>query len=157
LAKRRLPLLQANADGGSDEPARPLWQWVVFGAAAIFVAWVPLSAVVATIAKRVLVHASDPVAIGRAALATTIAYAAELAVGALCGGYLVGRWGPAGVGVREAALAGVVAAVALALAETATGASRSGATFGLVFVALWAPLMAALGGRLGVRRRVRVG
>jgi tryptophan-rich sensory protein len=157
LAKRRLPLLQPNTDGGSDDPVRPVWQWVVFGAAAIFVAWVPLSALVGAVAARIFSRASDPVALGRAALMTTIAYALELAVGALSGGYLIGRWGPGTARVRVAALAGLAAAAGLAVAAIASGASLSGGTIGLVFVALWSPLTAALGGLLGLRRRPRLG
>jgi hypothetical protein len=154
--KRRLPLIQAT-DGGSEGPPRAPWQWVGFGALVIFATWVPLSALVGGVAARLYARASDEAALGRAALMTSAGYAVALAVGALAGGYLVGRWGTAGVGVREAALAGATAAAALAVAVVATVVAGAlvGATLGLLLLALMAPLMAALGGRLGVRGRER--
>jgi peptidoglycan/LPS O-acetylase OafA/YrhL len=149
MPKRRLPLLATTGD--SDEPARPPWQWVGFGALAIFGIWVPLSACAAAIAARVLAHANDDKALRRAALVTSVIYALELATGALGGGYLVGRWGPANVGLREAALAGLAAAVVL----TAVTWASFGPTPGLLLVGLMTPLMAAVGGRLGLRARAR--
>jgi hypothetical protein len=148
VAKRRLPLLQPSAGGDSDEPPRPAWQWVAFGALAIFAVWVPLSALAGTIAARILAHAHDADALTRAALLASAAYAFELSIGALAGGYLVGKWGPPNVGVRQAALAGLTAAVALAAATWVA----FGPTPGLALIALIAPLMAALGARLGRSR-----
>jgi hypothetical protein len=108
-----------------------------------------LSALVGVAGARLLAHASDEKALARAALLTSCAYAVELAGGAAAGGYLVGKWGPFGVGVRQAALAGLAAAAALALATWAS----FGPTIGLLFLALIAPPMAAFGGRAGVRGR----
>lgn len=159
VAKRRLPLLQP-AQGDADEPPRSPWQWVGFGAAAIFVTWVPLSILVGAAAARVLSGApgaSDGSGLARAALVTSGAYAVELAAGALAGGYLVGRWGPSGVGVREGALAGLAAAAALAVVALAMFGAAVSATLGLLFIALLAPPMAAWGARLGLRRRARGG
>jgi hypothetical protein len=99
---------------------------------------------------RLLAHTTDPTALRRAALLASGAYMVELSGGALAGGYLVGKWGPATVGVRQAALAGLTASVALALVTWAS----YGATVGLLLLALLAPPMAALGGRLGARRRL---
>jgi len=61
----------------------------------------------------------------------------------------VGRWGTAGVGVREAALAGLSAG--LIAAVLAWGGPGAGAG-GLVTVVVAVPF-AALGGWLGLRRR----
>jgi peptidoglycan/LPS O-acetylase OafA/YrhL len=148
VAKRHLPLLQPTAEGDSDGPPRPAWQWVAFGALAIFAVWVPLSALGGSIAARFLSRAQDADALTRAAILTSAGYAIELAAGALAGGYLVGKWGPPHVGIRQAALAGLTAAGALALATWTT----LGPTPGLVLVALIAPPMAAVGARLGRRR-----
>jgi hypothetical protein len=149
VARRRLPLLQPASQGQSDEPARPAWQWVGFGAVAIFGAWVPLSALAGALGAALLARASDPTAMRRAALLASSAYALELAAGALAGGYLVGRWGPAGVGLRQALLSGVSAAVLLVAATWVS----SGPSVGMVVVAALAPLMAVLGAALGLRAR----
>ncbi len=151
MAKRRLPLLKTD-DGGDDPPRSP-WQWVGFGAAAIFVAWVPLSILVAALSAALLSdHAAERTA-RLAAVVTACAFAVELAAGALAGGYLVGRWGPKGVGEREGALSGLVAAAGVALVTWAS----FGLMPGLLFVGAMAPLVAALGARIGLRRRARGG
>jgi len=121
--KRRLPLVP-SAGAPPDEPPRPPWQWVGFGAAAIFVAWVPLSAAAGAVAARFAAHADgvDPARLAGAGAAIVAAYALALAAGAMAGGYVVGRWGAVGVGVREAALAGLAAAsVAVAAAWASSG------------------------------------
>jgi len=149
VPKRRLPVLQ-NANEGSDEPPRPAWQWVGFGALAIVAVWVPLSALAGAVAASLLAHMPDERALGRAAILTATAYLVELAAGAFAGGYLIGKWGPAGVGVRQAALAGLTAAAALGVGTWAS----FGPTIGMALVAFMAPLTAALGGKVGARRRV---
>jgi hypothetical protein len=147
VPKRRLPVLQTSGD--PDEPPRPAWQWVGFGTLAIFAVWVPLSVIAGAVAASVLTRAHGEVALARAALLSSSVYAVELAAGAVAGGYLVGKWGPPNVGVRQAALAGLAAAGALAVTTWAS----SGPTPGLLLVAFMAPLMAGLGGRLGLRGR----
>jgi hypothetical protein len=147
VAKRRLPLL--NASGEAEEPVRSAWQWVGFGALAIFTAWVPLLAIAVALASQTLARASDPAALGRAALLANGLYLAGLSLGALAGGYLVGRWGPADVGVRQGAAAGASAAVLLGLGSWLS----SGPSLGLLVVAILTPAVAALGGRLGLRGR----
>lgn len=152
MPKRRLPVLQTSSD--PDEPPRPAWQWVGFGALAIFAVWVPLSVIAGAVAASVLARAHGEVALARAALLASSVYAVELAAGALAGGYLVGKWGPPNVGMRHAMLAGLTAAAALA----ATTWVSSGPTPGLLLVGLMAPLMAGVGARLGLRgRRLEVG
>jgi hypothetical protein len=140
--KRRLPVLKAPGEEAADEPPRPPWQWVGFGAIAIFVVWTPLAFLAGLAGRRfgggdgaVLVHA------GFFALSSVLA--------ALAGGYLVGRWGAAGVGVREAGLAGLAAAlVASVLAWVQAGLSLGP----LVTVLLLVPA-AGLGGWLGLKGR----
>lgn len=147
--KRRLPVL--NSPGAPpDEAVRHPWQWACFGALAIVTAWIPLSALAGAAVSRL------PAGDGRepsaaAGLALVGLYAGALALGAALGGFLVGRWGTAGVGVREAALAGLGAA---AVAGVVTWAS-SGPSAGALLVAVVALPMAALGGRAGLRARVR--
>jgi tRNA-(ms[2]io[6]A)-hydroxylase len=85
-----------------------------------------------------------------AAWATLVALSvAALALGAGAGGYLVGRWGPRAVGVREASLAGLSAAL---LAGAATWI-MFGPTPGVLLPAFVAAPAAALGGVLGLRTR----
>jgi hypothetical protein len=146
--KRRLPVLNRASD--EDEgPTRPPWQWVAFGVLAIFAAWVPLTALVTATAGFM---ASRTVSGERAAaLGAAVAglYLAALALGALLGGLLVGRWGPPSVGTREAALAGLGAALAAGAASWLT----IGPSPGWLLLAAAALPAAALGGRLGVRLR----
>ena len=140
--KRRLPVLQTPAEADPDEPARPPWQWVGFGSVGIFVVWVPLSWGVTALVSRL--GGLDEAPVARALL-----FGGSLAVAALSGGYLVGRWGTREVGVREAALAGFAAAlIATMLAWGAAGLSPGA----LVTVVFGVP-PAALGGRLGMKRR----
>jgi hypothetical protein len=141
--KRRLPVLKTPAEGGDEEsPARPPWQWVGFGALAIFVVWLPLAFLAGWLAFR-LGGLADAPALSVAVLA------AGLAIAAIAGGFLVGRWGPAGVGVREAALAGLSAA----LIASVLSLGSPGALAGAVVTMVVAVPFAALGGWLGLRRR----
>ncbi len=147
--KRRLPVLNSPSAGGDEAQPRRPWQWVGFGALAIFTAWIPLAALAGAAAAR-LPSDEAHARFGVALLAVAI-YAAALALGAALGGFLVGRWGSAGVGVREAALAGLGAA---AVAGAVTWASF-GPSAGALLVAAVALPMAALGGRVGLRARAR--
>jgi hypothetical protein len=146
--KRRLPVLRPDGD---DEPVRSPWQWVGFGAAAIFVAWLPLSALAVKVAARAGLGEQGSVDHARSGALVVASFCAALALGAILGGFLVGRWGGPGVGVREAALAGLVAAV---VATMVSWVSFGPAPATLVVIAVAAP-MAALGGTLGLRQRVR--
>jgi hypothetical protein len=142
--KRSLPLVSSGPE--IDEHERPRWQWVAFGAMAIFVVWLPLSALTGSAGARWAREGElDP---RRAALFSAMA-ALALAAAACAGGFTIGKWGPARLGAREGALAGLLAAV-VAIA----GASMS---FGFVpaslLVAAVAVPFAALGGRLGHRAR----
>jgi hypothetical protein len=140
--KRRLPVLK-DAGGDGDAPRAP-WQWVGFGALAIIAVWVPLTWLSLLAAVRVgeAPHAA-------AIAARLLVLAGGLAAGALAGGYLIGRWGTAGVGTREAALAALVAA----LAATALAWGTGGVSFGSLATVVVAVPPAALGARLGLRRR----
>jgi hypothetical protein len=143
-AKRRLPMLKTPGEGDDDAPDRPPWQWVGFGTLAFFVVWLPLAFLSALVATAVGGLERSPV------LAVT-ALVSALAVGAVAGGFLVGRWGAPGVGIREAALAG------LATSLVATGLSLGapgGVVGGLATIVVAVPC-AALGGWLGLRRRAR--
>jgi hypothetical protein len=149
--KRRLPVLNSPS-GEPDEAERRPWQWVGFGSLAIFTAWVPLAALASVAAGRLHPSGDDraPVA---AVLIVLGLYGAALALGAALGGFLVGRWGTAGIGVREAALAGLGAAAVAGVVTWVTAGPSAGA---LLVAALAAPT-AALGGWLGRRARARQG
>jgi hypothetical protein len=140
--KRHLPILKDVGQPGDDgDPVRAPWQWVSFGALAVFVVWLPLAALTTGALAATGALAQAPTA--RAAL-----FGAGLVVASLAGGFLVGRWGTRTVGVREAALSGLVAALAAAaLAWSATGAAG-----GAVTIAIAVP-SATLGGRWGVKWR----
>jgi hypothetical protein len=151
--KRRLPLVQTPGPGqDADEPPRPPWHWVGFGTVAIFVAWLPLSAIAGFVGKRLLEGAGGAAGLDRAVFATLASYAVALGLGAVAGGYVVGRWGGEAVGVREAALSGLGVTILVTLVSWAS----FGLAPGTLLVAVLAVPMAALGGWLG-RRRVRAG
>jgi hypothetical protein len=159
-AKRRLPVVQDPPEDG-EEP-RPAWHWVGFGAVGVFATWLPL----AWVAGRIAAAATSSLVAGatsedeirtRIALMdssertryTALSIAPQLgglALAALAGGYLVGRWGS---GTREAALAGAAAATVASLFAIAGG----GASYGVVLVIGIAALFGWLGGKLGVRRK----
>jgi hypothetical protein len=154
MAKRHLPLLQP-AQGADDDPPRSPWQWVGFGAAAIFAMWVPLSILAVAVSSRLLGSAGDLAAQRRAVVLAWCVYGIDLAGGAIAGGYLVGRWGPRGVGVGEGAKAGLGAAIGLGVLVWAMlqGSGDASVLAGLLAVAAVSPVLAALGTRAGLRRR----
>lgn len=141
--KRRLPLVNDHLDEENDGDTRPPWQWVGFGALAIFVVWLPLSWLAMLAAQRI--DGSAPYM----TLVRAVPSALGLALAALAGGFLVGRWGTAGVRVREAALAGL----AVALVATLLTWGMLGVSLGALATVAIAVPPAAFGGRLGIRRR----
>jgi hypothetical protein len=140
--KRRLPVLKSPSDGEDDATARPPWQWVGFGALAIFVVWTPLAFLTTWFASTLDTS-------GAPRLASIMVVTAGLAIAALAGGFLVGRWGASGVGIREAALAGLAAA----LMASGLSLGAPGAWAGALISVVVAVPFAALGGRVGLRRR----
>jgi hypothetical protein len=149
--KRRLPVLNSPSAGQDEAESRRPWQWVGFGALAIFTAWIPLAALAGAAASRVPGAGAGGRERVVAASITVALYATALALGAALGGFLVGRWGSEAVRVREAALAGLGAAVVAGLVTWAS----FGPSAGTLLVALVAVPMAALGGRAGLRARAR--
>jgi hypothetical protein len=149
--KRRLPVLNSPSAEAEEAETRRPWQWVGFGTLAIFTAWIPLAALAGALAARLPVGDGGAGRVS-AGLAIVALYAAALALGAALGGFLVGRWGAAGVGVREAALAGLGAALVACVVTWVSFGPSAGA----LLVAAVALPMAALGGRAGVRARVRL-
>ncbi len=152
--KRRLPLLPSGRSSdtpeGEHQEPRPPWHWIGFGTLAILVAWLPLSAVAAALAARLVASTDgDAERLARAGVIVVAVHASALATACLAGGYVVGRWGGEGVGVREAALAGLAASL---VAVGAAWASFGFSPGSLAVVGVATPL-AALGGRRGVRAR----
>jgi hypothetical protein len=175
--KRKLPLLPSTgtppgpsaapspASEDEDDEKRPPWQWIGFGTAAIFGAWLPLAYVAEALKVRAIagflgaVGSAEETAAAVARLQggdrTKLGViviglpAVALALGAFLGGYLVGRWGaPSGAGVREAGLAGLMTSLIVSVLACASfGISAAP----LASVALAVPL-AALGARVGQRR-----
>jgi hypothetical protein len=163
--KRRLPVLKS--EGANEDDNRPPWHWVGFGTLLVFGAWLPLAYVASAIETRVLsrfAQASSEDAIADAIREATphdqarlrflvlLLLTFPLAIGAFTGGFIVGRWSRE-AGAREAALAGLVAAL-VACVLSWIDAGISAAPF--AGVALAVP-MAALGGWSGVRRRRAAG
>ncbi len=148
--KRRLPVLNSPA---AEEPAnRRPWQWVGFGAFATFTLWIPFSALAGWAGMRLSanVDPGDHARLVRTAVAVAVLHLLALALGASLGGFLVGRWGTHGVGVWQAALSGLsAAAVALGVTWASFGFSANS-----LLLAVVAPPIAALGAKIGLRRRV---
>lgn len=163
--KRRLPVLKQESAPSAEEPERPPWHWVGFGTVAIFAVWLPFAYVAELVRQRATAawigRPDSPEDAARAIAALSaegrvklglvifVTHGGALFVAALAGGLLVGRYGGAGVGVREAALAGLMAALIAVLL------SWSGISWvPLVAVAI-ATLGAALGGSRGAKRRAK--
>jgi hypothetical protein len=143
--KRRLPVLKEPPGDDSDAPARPPWQWVGFGALGIVVVWLPLAAVTSVLVLRYGGPIVPPLA--QAAL-----FAGGLALAAMAGGYLVGRWGTRGIGTREAALSGLSAAAVAGVFASIGMTMPLRLLMAVVAMAVATP-PAALGGRLGMKKR----
>ncbi len=172
-ARRQLPILhQPAAPAAGTVPApddpdeRPPWHWSAIGALLIFVSWLPLGMVAqwaTALLVPVLVPGSSLAEVSKALASATperrvllsMSLAAMPLLGfvaaCLVGGGLVGRFGGK-AGVREAAVAGVVAA------STAWALTAAGVGLGSTWM-LWPPIALVglgagwLGGRLGVRAR----
>lgn len=170
--KRRLPVIASPSLEDDDDP-RPPWHWVGFGTALIFGTWLPLAYATEVLKKKVIAAFIGPMSgdqIGPALLALSSGDRARLeailmgltvlglASGAFAGGYLVGRWGGAGVGVREAALAGLMSGIIVsALALGAGGGLRwLPLAAGAFAASLLLMVFAGLGGWVGGKRRGRV-
>jgi hypothetical protein len=165
-AKRRLPVLKADGSKNEDDN-RPPWHWVGFGTLLVFGAWLPLAYAASAIETRLLARfaqatSQDAVAsalreasphdAARLRFQVLILLTMPLALGAFAGGFIVGRWSK-DAGVREAALAGLAAAlVACVLSWADAGISVAP----LAGVAIAVP-MAALGGWSGAQRRSTAG
>lgn len=148
--KRRLPVVQPKLED-EGEP-RPAWHWVGFGAVAIFVAWLPLAWVAEAIGARLVASKGPLEELSRAERLRALAMIAlpqafALALAALAGGFLVTKFGQ-GTRARDAAFSGACVGF-LALGLTFASAGFSLAAF---VVPLLATALAALGGRLGLRR-----
>jgi hypothetical protein len=155
--KRRLPLVgTGGATGASadddDAAPRSVWQWVGFGAALLLTAWLPLAALVGALAAKLASGSqADPAGALRAGVAIVGLHVVALALASFGGGFVVGRWGGSGVGVRTAALAGLSAGLAaVAVASVTMGFSP----WSFFILAVSLPGSAA-GGWRGVRARAR--
>jgi len=142
--KRRLPLLPQAGDEAGDGSARPSWQWVVLGALAIFVVWVPLAASTASIAAR-LAPAGRVDQPDRGTLLFAGLSSLALAIAALAGGFVVGKARGTASASRDAALSGLAAAsVAVVGSWVALGFNVTSLVAAAIAVAF-----ATVGGKIG--------
>lgn len=151
VERRRLPVLQPK--GEPDEPPRPAWHWVGFGAVAVFVVWLPLAWAAELVGRWLtgggLRHIEGLSRHERLVLLARLAVpqAVALVVAAMAGGFLVTRFGD-GTRPRDAAFAGLtVGLLALGLTYAQTGVALAP-----LVVPLLATAAAAVGGVLGRRR-----
>lgn len=171
--KRRLPIV-SNSGGGSassggggadEEQDRPPWHWSVIGAAAIFLAWLPLTMLASYATAGLVARAGDgvdPSAAGAdvpAHVPIVIVAMPTLAFGiaSFAGGFLVGRYGGK-AGKKEATVAGFLAAAvawALAASQPVVGPGPGALAWALILVTIAAigAIVAYAGGRWGLRRR----
>jgi hypothetical protein len=164
--RKRLPVLKNTPEEEQGEAPRPPWHWVGFGTTAIIAAWVPLTYVATAVVQRwirvrfaALAQEAD-IARVLAALApgdraTFVAVsiglpAVFMTIGAVFGGFVVGRWGGDSATSREAAIAGFAASLIVAVLTFAAGGFAWPV---LLLVALFT-VAAWLGGRWGMRARV---
>ena len=140
--KRRLPVLQTEAPEDAAAARRPPWQWVVIGAGFVLTIWVPL-----VIAGLWLARAL--------AFAPIFGVLVTFALSCCVAGVLVGRFGGR-AREREAALAGLSGSLVACLIAL-LGGSPPFSMLAPAALALGAlgTTMAWLGGRAGVRSRVK--
>jgi tRNA-(ms[2]io[6]A)-hydroxylase len=147
-------VLQPSAGEEGDDEERPPWHWAGLGTVAIFIAWLPLAALVTALLRRALEHAEAGGAPRSIQAAMVALHAVAFALAGLAGGYLVGRYGGR-AGVREAIASGLIAAAvawALAVVQGAPAGVLGWAML-LVVMATLGGASARAGGRAGVRRR----
>jgi hypothetical protein len=166
---RRLPVVQSSAPEDAAAEARPAWQWVLIGGGLVFTIWLPLAMVALALGRWLAstrVELTDPEAVIRFETSASasermvvsamilVPIVVSLGVACMAGGALVGRFGGRS-GLREALLAGVVAACTAWVVALAAGALSPWPVAVVTGVSL--PLLAAffawLGGRWGLRRR----
>ena len=172
--KRRLSVIQE----GESEEGRSPQQWTLIGAGAILLFCVPLAMLAAALTKSVTV-AYLPEGTGRTiqeawlalapgvrlklSLVMLLAPISSLALAAVAGGALVGRFGGR-AGTTEATMAGlfagvgvviftVVRSLAMADATSLGGVAAMQQLMSAVIVLLVTTLLGRLGGWLGFRRR----
>lgn len=162
--KRRLPVLSSAPP--PDEPPRPPWHWVGFGAVSIFAAWLPLSALAQLVLRRLLLarfgSGADEAEIAarlremsagaqaRQMLMLAVPHLVALALGAFTGAWLIGRFG-SGITRREPAMAGFFAGF---VACVLTFAASGGISWPPLVVIVLATAFAWLGGAAALKRRV---
>jgi hypothetical protein len=161
--KRKLPVLGTAASEGDDGEARPGWQWVGFGATAVFAVWVPLAFCAQWLSRHGLglpafatpEATRDALAsLGqgertRLVLGLMLPHVAAFGAAAAAGGFLIGRYGPA-LGPREGAMAGLAAGLVAVVLAAANGFSPA-----LLVVPLLGAAFGATGAAFGNKRRMR--
>ncbi len=161
--RKRLPVLKNTPEEEQGEPTRPPWHWVGFGTTAIVAAWVPLTYIAAHIASRWIrshfpkvAKEPDPLSmLSRSEYATAqmvmlSVSTLAVALGAVFGGYIVGRWGGNAATARESAIAGFAASLIVSILAFA----QVGISWSMLVPAAIITLMAWLGGRWGMRNRI---
>jgi hypothetical protein len=168
--KKRLPVLKQTPEEEQGEEARPPWHWVGFGTVVFVGAWLPLAYAADAIMKKLFAgvglgdaKTEEEVALVLASLEegertklTLLVWLLRLlpcAIGAVVGGYIVGRWGGDRAGVREAAIAGVLGTTVMTVLAVAQGGVF---TVFLLIPVVIAGVFAAIGGKLGLRRRIKM-
>jgi hypothetical protein len=150
-SKRRLPVLKSTP--ASDDPVRPGWQWIIFGALLTLVAWVLLSTLVIFLDGALMatfdLGQNTPGSL--AVVFITVPHVLALALSASFSGHLIGRYGGATAGLREAVGGALVAALIGVFATfTGTWTEKLIRTAVVLFVST---LSAGLSARRAIRRR----
>src|SRR5690606_4470455 len=143
-----------NDDEGEE---RPPWHWAVIGAVATLLAATPLGMLAAWAARAALEGRTAAVGLERIGMALLAVGGPllALAVGALLGGLLVGRFGGA-AGTKEATAGGLGAGAVVALVAAYDAIARAnvaGWLFSAMVVLIVAALFARLGAWVGLRKR----
>ncbi len=140
-SKRRLPVLKSQEEAAP----RSAWEWIVFGAAMMIVAWLPMTGVALLIVAQLGEGGKDRTA--GSWVGPLVMPGVAMVLAFLGAAYVLGRWGRRTP--REAAAAATLANL--------LGVGLTWARFGFVWEALATLLIAVpaavLGARLGGRRR----
>jgi hypothetical protein len=159
--KRRLPVLQSREEPPAADPPpaadeRPPARWVAIGAAATFLAWLPLAALAEASTRRLVAVEDGRGVPAPAGVWLVAAHAFAFFAAGVLGGLLVGRAGGA-AGRREATLAGAGAGALAWLIAAAQGTPGGAIVWGplLALIAGLGAIAGYVGGRIGLRLRSR--
>jgi hypothetical protein len=152
VEKRRLPVLQASTEA---PPPRPPWQWSLFGAGLIVLAWLLLAMLTSPLISVIVGSgpaADEAVALHRV-IEAVLVQLASLLLASFGSGLVLGVWGPGGMRAEAGFAGGLVAAGAIVLTAIMSHGFAALGTWGVLIVVPCASGASLAGAMFGARRK----